>query len=429
MKVLIIAPHPDDEIPLAGQLILNNPQHTYYVAYITNGDIHNKETTKRLKEAIKATAKFGIITNNIFFLGYADSGNAKQHIYNSPLSALKPGISGKKETYSIIEKPEYCFQKLKIHHSYTKENLLQDLSSLILDIRADVIITTAFDEHPDHIATSLFVETILGNILNSTEYKPLFFKKFAYKGVWDGKRDFFSFPPKPTAIVKSNLEPYLTSENAIYLPVTSNSISYNLNNNEYFKIANLYKSQLSFFYFLSVANSDYVFWNIRTDNLLYNAHIKSQTEGVEYLTDFIKRDFSSVIDCTIDLTKQWKGTELTIIFDKLTTVSKIVLYSLDYVKVFLKFDNKTSFILDTKKGNSITFSPIQVKECKLKAQSTIAITELEMFETPLLPITCFKTGSTVLPNKTNLIYRKSTEIFLFIKFGILNTLQFITHLF
>ena len=37
-KVLIIAPHPDDEIPLAGQLIIKNPNFEYQIAYVTNGN-------------------------------------------------------------------------------------------------------------------------------------------------------------------------------------------------------------------------------------------------------------------------------------------------------------------------------------------------------------------------------------------------------
>lgn len=37
-RVLIIAPHPDDEIPLAGQLIIKNPNFEYQIAYVTNGN-------------------------------------------------------------------------------------------------------------------------------------------------------------------------------------------------------------------------------------------------------------------------------------------------------------------------------------------------------------------------------------------------------
>ena len=428
MKILIIAPHPDDEIPLAGQLLLNNPQNTYYVVYITNGDANKKEASTRLKEALVVTKKLGIASNNVFFLGYADSWQ-NGHIYNAPLKSLKTGCSGNIETYGLPEKPEYCFQKSKTHHAYTKENLLQDLTSLIFEIKAEAILTCAFDEHPDHIATSLFVETILGNILKSTDYKPLFFKKFAYKGVWDGKRDFFSFPPKPTVITESKLEDYLTREKALHLPVTSNSISYNLKKNEFFKITNLYRSQLSFFYFLSVANSDYVFWNIRTDNLLYKAHLESSTEGIEYLTDFIKNDFSSVIKHTLDYTKQWKGTELTIKFEKTTIISQIILYSFDTIKGDFIFDNGISVLFDTRKGNTITFPSIQVKECKFKAEATISITELEMFESQQSPVNCFKTGITEVPKKANWFYRVTLKIFFFIKFGILNMIKSVKNYF
>lgn len=68
-KVLVIAPHPDDEINLAAQLIieLHKLKAEVYVLYTTNGDADFKIGNRRLGEAIRALSLIDIPEKNIIF--------------------------------------------------------------------------------------------------------------------------------------------------------------------------------------------------------------------------------------------------------------------------------------------------------------------------------------------------------------------------
>jgi LmbE family N-acetylglucosaminyl deacetylase len=83
---LIIAPHPDDEINLAGQMIVNlrKKNTKVYVLYTTNGDAEYKIQNKRISEAINALKVLEVPKENIIFLGYANEWNADEHIYDAP---------------------------------------------------------------------------------------------------------------------------------------------------------------------------------------------------------------------------------------------------------------------------------------------------------------------------------------------------------
>lgn len=83
-KILIIVPHEDDEINLAGGLIysLKNKDNVY-VTFVTNGDFIYK-AKYRYMEAIKSLGILGVKKDNIIFLGYADQAyDQSNHMYNS----------------------------------------------------------------------------------------------------------------------------------------------------------------------------------------------------------------------------------------------------------------------------------------------------------------------------------------------------------
>ena len=85
-KILIIIPHQDDEIHLAGNLIASlKDTRNIYVAYTTSGD-YAYNASVRYKEAIKSLWKLGKIKKeNIFFLAYPDqSYEATHNIFTIP---------------------------------------------------------------------------------------------------------------------------------------------------------------------------------------------------------------------------------------------------------------------------------------------------------------------------------------------------------
>ena len=84
-RAMIIAPHPDDEINLAGQILpyLHDNDYKIYVVYTTNGDSEVKIGNKRLVEAIESCEVLGIPRENVLFLGYANEWEKGIHIYNA----------------------------------------------------------------------------------------------------------------------------------------------------------------------------------------------------------------------------------------------------------------------------------------------------------------------------------------------------------
>ena len=73
-SVLIVVPHPDDEINVAGTVIdqLKKGNAEIYVLMCTYGDYYPKVTQKRFAEMKRAAALLGIPFKNYIFLGFGD---------------------------------------------------------------------------------------------------------------------------------------------------------------------------------------------------------------------------------------------------------------------------------------------------------------------------------------------------------------------
>ena len=84
IKVLVLVPHEDDEINLAGSMIVNfiNLGAEVYVCFSTNGD-YQISAEVRLKEAANSLVVLGCKKENIFFLGYGDTLNGSKFIQTS----------------------------------------------------------------------------------------------------------------------------------------------------------------------------------------------------------------------------------------------------------------------------------------------------------------------------------------------------------
>ena len=125
---LIIAPHPDDEINLAGQMIVNlrKKNTKVYVLYTTNGEAEYKIQNKRISEAINALKVLEVPKENIIFLGYANEWNADEHIYDAPDNKVLISKLGKMETNAIAEHNEFAVSEYGCHHSFTRSNFKSD---------------------------------------------------------------------------------------------------------------------------------------------------------------------------------------------------------------------------------------------------------------------------------------------------------------
>ena len=157
LKVLLFVPHQDDEINAAASLLFTlarcNAQIT--LVYTTNGDWECPAAV-RFKEAINAAGILGIPEKNILFMGYGDTlnRNDKRHVFYHKDSPAR-SAAGYTETNGTDAHPDFSFLHEKQHHSYTSENYLKGMLSIIRLTKADLIIGTDFDCHADHRMLSL----------------------------------------------------------------------------------------------------------------------------------------------------------------------------------------------------------------------------------------------------------------------------------
>ena len=305
-RALVIAPHPDDEINLAAQLIieLHQLKAEVYVLYTTNGDADPKIGNRRLEEAINALSVINVPEENVIFLGYANDWKDGTHIFES--NEIVTSKLGKTRTNALKTHPEYCYKKYGKHYDFIYSNFKQDLKDVINDLLPDLLICVDFDKHPDHRATSLTFDKVMGDLLKEkTDYRPLVLKKFAYNGVWFGKKDYYSVPFEPT--LKSDdffysgafheLEsPAYTWGERLALNVDPRTTTMLLKDNLLYKMAQKHKSTIAWYQMQRVINADVVYWYRPTVNYALDATIIASSGNTAYLNDFVLFGYESILD-------------------------------------------------------------------------------------------------------------------------------------
>ncbi len=346
MKIIILAPHQDDEIILCGSFLkrLLDNGNDVYVVFMTNGNYDEMVHAVRLEEALHALAIYDIAEERVIFMGYANEYDITgPHIYDAPPNMVLKSQYGISETYGLSEHPEYCFQKHGIHHKYTRDNLVNDLSEIIDEIRPDVIFATGEEVHPDHSANSLFLDEVLGKILNKdNSYRPIVMKKPEYSTAWFGPEDYSETdnPPaifdykSPHVFVNGHrswfYDPYLRWKDRIRIPADEEAPRLVK------KALEIYSSQNAIAHFKMLLNCDVVFWARRTDSLTYGAVIACSSGNAEYLHDFKRNDTTDLKRKKIDKWEQdasiWRPSEndenpcISIEFGGKNLISEVVIY-------------------------------------------------------------------------------------------------------
>ncbi len=345
-KFLIVVPHQDDELILAGpfmdQIIAI---WEVFVIFTTNGDYGLKmRKNYRLEEAIKALSIFGIKKENIIFCGYGDKWKGK-HIYNSMPDDLKESSCGMKTTYALESHEDFHYMKYGKHAVYTRRNYLLDLKESVKEIYADIILCVDLDNHPDHIATSLFFEEAIGKIFKECpDYKPIILKRYAYEGSWFGKSDYWYkrktlYSQKQHKFSKFGFllnTPSYTFENAIHINTSYNILTDNIKNSKLYKAASEYKTQPLYLRLHRVLNSDSVVWWRSSNNLMFNAKIFVSSGDGKYLNDFKITDCKNVntnkLSDYMDIgwipEKNDLSKKVTIVFKNPVQIAEIRLYEI-----------------------------------------------------------------------------------------------------
>jgi len=193
-RILIVAPHVDDEAIAAGgyalDAIANGAE--VYVVYLTAGDcarfsarlMHKTlEPTAsnylsvgrtRISEAHAAMKLLGVPSDHLFVLGYPDGG-LRTMVDNPSAIVRSNGTRAHEVPYD---------EALSPGSQYKIENAISDLKQVIeLTRPTTVVAPVPFDQHPDHAATAEIVDfaleqlqwraTRLGYLVHSRRIKSL----------------------------------------------------------------------------------------------------------------------------------------------------------------------------------------------------------------------------------------------------------------
>lgn len=180
-RVLILAPHPDDEvIGCSGVIQHAQKAHaTVEIAYMTNGDhnefafiVYEKRLTFRRgefihmgqirrNEAACSSKLFGVKQNSLIFLGYPDFGLFP--LFSKYWKTEKPYMSLLTRISAVPYRDNFSYDS-----SYIAENVLRDLKKVLLTYRPTrIFVTHPADTNGDHRATYLFLQVALLDLKGS----------------------------------------------------------------------------------------------------------------------------------------------------------------------------------------------------------------------------------------------------------------------
>lgn len=170
VDVLVIAPHPDDEVLLAAGVMERAVREGRKVAVIivTNGDYScERDGYLREAESIAALRTLGVNETNVHFLGYPDGALAK--LSPTPL----PPMDHRDATGQCVARTgtyaDRAAGRLDEHTArtghpaeWTSDALTGDLHALLLRLApTEVYLPHAIDEHPDHSMTYVYFRRAL----------------------------------------------------------------------------------------------------------------------------------------------------------------------------------------------------------------------------------------------------------------------------
>jgi LmbE family N-acetylglucosaminyl deacetylase len=177
-RILIVAPHPDDET-IAAAGVIQEAVHRHLpvrVVYVTNGDsnqlsflFYRKQLVfgskravamgeLRQDEAIQAMHFLGLSDDKLIFLGYPDYGTL--NIFKRFWRTDRPYRGTLTRATGVPYK-----RSLRPGALYTGENILADLKSVLADFKpTKIIVNHPADDNTDHQAAYLFTRTALWDL-------------------------------------------------------------------------------------------------------------------------------------------------------------------------------------------------------------------------------------------------------------------------
>jgi LmbE family N-acetylglucosaminyl deacetylase len=197
-KILILAPHPDDEAISSSGVIQEAIKvgAKVKIVYLTNGE-YNQESFLfyekrplilrsqflelgkiRMSEAENAMAVLGLKKDDLIFLGYPDFGTmdilVEHWDKNKPYSNILENIS------SVPYDKCLSYQK-----PYIGQNILNDLESIIKDFQPNkIIVSNPADLNRDHQALYVYLRVALLDLKNDLKDYPKIYTYLVHARNW-----------------------------------------------------------------------------------------------------------------------------------------------------------------------------------------------------------------------------------------------------
>lgn len=284
-KLLIIAPHGDDELNLLGTVANRFIKKSWqlHLLLVTNGDYLPKVTEKRHAETEAVAKKMGI--SKITYLGYGDDpGFDSTHTYHTlaPKSRTTPG--GHNCTYGFKNAPDHAFHTHGVHRPYCRDSVKADMKEVILSEQAECIVCVDLDEHADHRMTALLFDEILRELICTTPYRPIVLKKYAYAGVWFGPDDYYANPMAETRLTTEEYFPY-SSEQGTRVQVPRRYYPIFCKRSPIYKLCKIYRSQYVTEHFNRMVNADALYFYRDCNNLAIHAQVAVSSGKATFLND------------------------------------------------------------------------------------------------------------------------------------------------
>lgn len=304
--LMVIIPHEDDEINLAGTVIYHARKLGIRVicVFTTNGDWKYPGLI-RMKEAIQALSVLGVPEEDIVFLGYPDGGvHGERNVFVNGRKSPLIGRDGRAETYGLDTHADFAMQYRGKHQAYTWNGLVQDIKDVILRDKPAMIMATDFDSHPDHRLCYLGFLHAMKSILHTHhEYRPAVLMGFCYSTGFEGRKDFYG-PHLLSSVV--NMDQIWNKDYETDNPVYewSERLRFSveeacrpwMKSNIIYKALSCHMSQKASTRAVRLINGDQVFWLRRTDNRIYEGTVSVSSGNGDYLHDFMMMNTEHITD-------------------------------------------------------------------------------------------------------------------------------------
>ena len=200
--ILVVAPHPDDDIIMAAGVVqrAHQRQVPVRVVYVTNGDANGQELgAVRQAEAVAGQKRLGTPELQLVFLGYPDGALAAIRSNHRSAASRLTSEHGRSATAASrgLGGSDYHSYRFGAPGAYNWPGMVGDLADLLASSRpAHIFTTSQWDTHSDHSTTyELVIEAVKRASATASDYNPTIHKTTVWPGVesWPAPADSASY--------------------------------------------------------------------------------------------------------------------------------------------------------------------------------------------------------------------------------------------